>query len=142
MGTRASAAAVTQLLFRRWDYSFGRRDYCALQFLPLISIAVNCLCISKVLDIQLRPPVLTGHMHINILHHFCNAEQQYLLYLHNCKGRFRVGVGLDVNKIHCDIANLIYCYFMVRFCITSGCSCTSHNHGQLQVESHVLFSRN
>ncbi len=28
----------------------------------------------------------------------CEYEQQYLMYLHYCKGRFRIGVGVDVNK--------------------------------------------
>ncbi len=32
------------------------------------------------------------------LHPFTHAEQLYLMYLHYCKGRFRVGVGVDVNK--------------------------------------------
>ncbi len=37
-------------------------------------------------------------MHASILHPFAHAEQQYLMYLHYCEGRFRVGVGVDVNK--------------------------------------------
>ncbi len=34
----------------------------------------------------------------SILHPFSQAEQQYLMYLHYCKGQFMVGVGVDVNK--------------------------------------------
>ncbi len=37
-------------------------------------------------------------MRASILHPFSHAEQQYLIYLHYCKGMFRVGVGVDVNK--------------------------------------------
>ncbi len=37
-------------------------------------------------------------MHASILHPFSHAEQQYLMYLHYCKGRLRVGVDVDVNK--------------------------------------------
>ncbi len=37
-------------------------------------------------------------MRASILHPFSQAEQQYLMYLHYCKGMFRVGVGVDVNK--------------------------------------------
>ncbi len=37
-------------------------------------------------------------MRASILHLFSHAEQQYLMYLHYCEGRFRVGVGVDVNK--------------------------------------------
>ncbi len=37
-------------------------------------------------------------MRASILHPLSHAEQQYLMYLHYCKGRFRVGVGVDVNK--------------------------------------------
>ncbi len=37
-------------------------------------------------------------MRASILHSFSHVEQQYLIYLHYCKGRFRVGVGVDVNK--------------------------------------------
>ncbi len=37
-------------------------------------------------------------MRTSILHPFSHAEQQYLMYLHYCKGVFRVGVGVDVNK--------------------------------------------
>ncbi len=35
---------------------------------------------------------------ISIFHNFSHAEQKYLMYLHYCKGRYRVGVGVDVNK--------------------------------------------
>ncbi len=38
-------------------------------------------------------------MRTSILHPFSHAEQQYLMYLHYFKGRFRVGVGVDINKI-------------------------------------------
>ncbi len=34
----------------------------------------------------------------SILHPFSHAEQQYLMQLHYCNCRFRVGVGVDVNK--------------------------------------------
>ncbi len=37
-------------------------------------------------------------MRASISHPFSHAEQQYLMYLHYCKGRFMVGVGVDVNK--------------------------------------------
>ncbi len=37
-------------------------------------------------------------MRASILHNFSHAEQQYLMYLHYCMGRFMVGVGVDVNK--------------------------------------------
>ncbi len=37
-------------------------------------------------------------MRASILHPISHAEQQYLIYLHYCKGMFRVGVGVDVNK--------------------------------------------
>ncbi len=37
-------------------------------------------------------------MRASILHPFSHAEQQYLMYLNYCKGRFRVGVGVDVRK--------------------------------------------
>ncbi len=37
-------------------------------------------------------------MRATILHPFSFAEQQYLMYLHYCKGGFMVGVGLDVKK--------------------------------------------
>ncbi len=30
--------------------------------------------------------------------HLSHAEQQYLMYLHYCKGKFMVGVGVDINK--------------------------------------------
>jgi len=46
---------------------------------------------------QIFPPRLTAHACINIAS-FSHAEQQYLMYLHYCKGVFRVGVGVDVNK--------------------------------------------
>ncbi len=36
-------------------------------------------------------------MSASILHPFSHAEQQYLMYLHYCKGRFRVGVGVHIN---------------------------------------------
>ncbi len=38
------------------------------------------------------------YIYIYILNNFSHAEQQYLMYLHYCKGRFMVGVGVDVNK--------------------------------------------
>ncbi len=31
----------------------------------------------------------------SILHPISHAEQQYLMYLHYCEGRLRVGVGVD-----------------------------------------------
>ncbi len=37
-------------------------------------------------------------MRASILHPFSHAELLYLMYLHYCKGRFMVGVGVDVNK--------------------------------------------
>ncbi len=37
-------------------------------------------------------------MRTSRLHNFYYAEQQYLIYLHYCKGRFRVGVGVHINK--------------------------------------------
>ncbi len=37
-------------------------------------------------------------MRASILHYFSHAEQQYLMYLHYCKGRFRVVVGVHINK--------------------------------------------
>ncbi len=40
-----------------------------------------------------------GLLRINIAS-FSHAEQQYLMYLHYCKGRLRVGVGVDINKTH------------------------------------------
>ncbi len=30
--------------------------------------------------------------------HFSHAEQQYLMYLHYCKGKFMVGFAVDINK--------------------------------------------
>ncbi len=33
-----------------------------------------------------------------ILHRFSHAKQQYLMYLHYCKDRFRIGAGVEVNK--------------------------------------------
>ncbi len=36
-------------------------------------------------------PRLTAHAH-------CYAEQQYLLYLHYCKGMFRVGVDVNITQ--------------------------------------------
>ncbi len=33
-----------------------------------------------------------------MLHPFSHAEQQYLMYLHYCKGRFRVVVSVHINK--------------------------------------------
>ncbi len=40
----------------------------------------------------------TLHMRASTLHAFSHAELHYLMYLHYCKGRFRVVVGVDVNK--------------------------------------------
>ncbi len=40
---------------------------------------------------------MNGKQRINIAP-FSYAEQQYLMYLHYWEGRFRVGVGVDVNK--------------------------------------------
>ncbi len=37
-------------------------------------------------------------MHASIFGPFSHAEQQYLMYLHYCKGRFRVGVGVTLIK--------------------------------------------
>ncbi len=37
-------------------------------------------------------------MRTSIFRPFSHAEQQYLMHLHYYKGRFRVGVGVDVNK--------------------------------------------
>ncbi len=37
-------------------------------------------------------------MRTSILYSFSHAEPQYLMYLHYCKGKFMVGVGVDVNK--------------------------------------------
>ncbi len=37
-------------------------------------------------------------MRASILHPFPHAEQQYLMYLHYCKGRFRLVVGVHINK--------------------------------------------
>ncbi len=37
-------------------------------------------------------------MRASILHSFSHAEQQYLIYLHYCKGRFRVVLGVHINK--------------------------------------------
>ncbi len=45
--------------------------------------------------ITLTPRAYTSVTHASILHPFLNAEQQYLMYLHYCKGRFGVGVGVD-----------------------------------------------
>ncbi len=39
-----------------------------------------------------------GLLRASILDNFSYAEQQYLMYLHYCKGRFRGGVGVDFNK--------------------------------------------
>ncbi len=37
-------------------------------------------------------------MRISILRPFSQAEQQYLMYLDYCKGRFRFGVGVHIHK--------------------------------------------
>ncbi len=37
-------------------------------------------------------------MRASILHPFSHAEQQYLRYLHYCKGMFKVVVGVHINK--------------------------------------------
>ncbi len=50
-----------------------------------------------ILPRQIFLPRFTAHVRINIAS-FSHAEQQYLMYLHYCKGRFRVGVGVDINK--------------------------------------------
>ncbi len=34
----------------------------------------------------------------SIFHNYSHAKQHYLMYLHYCKGMYRVGVGVDVNK--------------------------------------------
>ncbi len=46
---------------------------------------------------QILLPRLTAHARINIAS-FSHAEQQYLMYVHYCKGRFRVVVGVHINK--------------------------------------------
>ncbi len=45
-----------------------------------------------------RQIFLPRFMRALILHPFSHAEQQYLMYLNYCKGRFMVGVGVYVNK--------------------------------------------
>ncbi len=40
----------------------------------------------------LQAGVLKFHPHLS------HAEEQYLMYLHYCKGTFMVGVGVDINK--------------------------------------------
>ncbi len=37
-------------------------------------------------------------MRASILHPFSHREQQYLMYLHYCKGKFKVVVGVHINK--------------------------------------------
>ncbi len=47
-----------------------------------------------------RPILLIGllRMRASISHSISHAEQQYLMYVHYCKGRFRVVVGVYINK--------------------------------------------
>ncbi len=63
----------------------------------------DLLLITEPVSWHLILPVIFSYlgllrMHASILHPFSQAEQQYLIYLHYCKGMFRVGVGVDVNK--------------------------------------------
>ncbi len=56
-------------------------------------------------------------MRASILHPFSHAEQPYLMYLHYCKGMFRVGIGptllVDVNKTIYSVEKNIYFWFPV-----------------------------
>ncbi len=55
---------------------------------------MRCRCLTFYPTLQIFLPRFTAHAHINIILFF--SCWQYLMYLHYCKGRFRVGV--DVNK--------------------------------------------
>ncbi len=44
---------------------------------------------------QIFLPRRTAHVQNNIVSY---SKQQYLMYLYYCKGRFRVGVGVNFNK--------------------------------------------
>ncbi len=60
----------------------------------------------------------TLHMRASTLHPFFHAELHYLMYLHYCKGMFRVVVGVDVNtKIS---ANITRNYCKGRFKVVVG----------------------
>ncbi len=65
------------------------------------------------------------------MHSFSHAEQQYLMYLHYCKGRFRVGVGVYINK------NTSKRYLL----LVSG-SCIPSIHNSVNFGRHFLFSFN
>ncbi len=62
-------------------------------------------------------------MRASILHPFSHAEQQCLMYLNYCKGRFRVGVGVDVRKTQ---SNIVKKYLL----LVSGTRCIPSIHNR------------
>ncbi len=61
-----------------------------------------------------NPGVLTfSYLGLLRMNNPSHAEQLYLMHRHYCKGRLRVGVGVDVNKHNLIGRTNIYCWFPV-----------------------------
>ncbi len=58
-------------------------------------------------------------MRTSMLHPFSHTEQQYLMYLHYCKGRFRVVVDVDINK-HNLTGSIFHCRIVLPTVLMGG----------------------
>ncbi len=88
--------AAVRMLNRNWADSRRDREVCenAGKARPRAAVLVSWHFILPIIFSYLG--LLC--MRALILHNFSHAEQQYLMYVHYCKGRFRVVVGVHINK--------------------------------------------
>ncbi len=79
---------------QQWIFQHNK---CFLHWILIVFLSTVFLSWHFILPVRFSHQGLL-RMRTSILHPFSHAEQQYLMYLHYCKDRFRVGVGVDVNK--------------------------------------------